>query len=424
MTYRISMQIYLLLTVLLASSSSHSVPQKISQVEVSRSGFFYNRLTDTYDATVTIRNISTLPLAAPMRLVLESVIPNSVSLYNIYGRTAQGKPYVEVPLAGYVLSPGRRVAVPVRFVKPGRAVIGATFSIQAIPLEPSNTVRLTIIARMNADNGGGPVGAGFSVKLDGVTRAVTDAHGRATIVAPLSASEISVSKPPNYYGATQVAGLRAAGTRTVEVEVGDSGEFGADSRLRMDRLQHLMLPMNVPMVVLRFIQDEKAVVTDLVELIELQDPAGGPPKDITALFTKRSDGSLAANTSSFIASIGNLNGKKLIFAQVLDKNGVPHLGELSFYVARHIVKGKLTAPPSNPTLALGGIPIEISMLNTDIVFQTESAADGTFTLPFLPSGILLIKAATTSAGVFYSGQGTVSISGNIRVELKMRAQPT
>ncbi|MDW8265060.1 MAG: hypothetical protein RMJ52_06965 [Gemmataceae bacterium] len=192
----------------------------------------------------------------------------------------------------------------------------------------------------------------------------------------------------------------------------------------MDRLQHLMLPMNVPMVVLRFIQDEKAVVTDLVELIELQDPAGGPPKDITALFTKRSDGSLAANTSSFIASIGNLNGKKLIFAQVLDKNGVPHLGELSFYVARHIVKGKLTAPPSNPTLALGGIPIEISMLNTDIVFQTESAADGTFTLPFLPSGILLIKAATTSAGVFYSGQGTVSISGNIRVELKMRAQPT
>lgn len=419
MTQRILIPLACLLALLVAPLS-HSAPQPVSQVQISRSGFLYNRQTDTFDTTVTIRNTGTLPLAAPMRLVLESVKPASVSLYNLYGKTAQGKPFVEVPLPGYVLDPGKSASVPVRFVNLGKTVTAASFSVQAEPLDPAASARLTIFARMNADNGGSPVEAGYAVKLDGVTRAETDAQGRASVVAPLPVSEVSVSSPPNFYGAARVAGLAAGDTRTVEVELGDSGEFGAESMLRMDRLHHLMLPRNVPLVVLRFFQNEKAVASDLVELVELRDPAGGAPKDITGLFTIRSDGSLAANTAAFFAAVGNLNGKKLLFAQVLDKQGVPHLREVAFYVSRHTVQGRLSAPPSNPGLPLGGIPIEVSVLNTDIAFRTESASDGSFPLPLLPSGNVLIKAVTSSAGISYLGQGTAVVSGNLRIELKMR----
>ena len=412
-----------ILAIVLSIVTTHwvlSAPQPVNQVEVKRSGFLYNRQTDTFDTIVTVRNTSTVPLAAPMKLVLESVKPVSVSLYNIYGKTALGKPYVEVPLPGFVLDPGKSATVPVRFVNLGKTVTAATFSVQAERLDPDATARLEIVARMNAENGGNTVGSGFAVKLDGVTRATTDAQGRARVVTPLGVSEITVSSPPNYYGAAQVIGLTAGETRNVDVELGDSGEFGAESMLRMDRLQHLMLPRNIPLVVLRFFQYEKIVASDLVELVELRDPAGGPPMDITGLFTIRSDGSLAANSTAFFAAIGNLNGKKLLFAQVLDKQGVPHLREIQFYVSQRTVLGKVSAPPSNPGLPLGGIPIQVSVLNTDIAFETESAVDGTFPLPLLPSGILLIKAETTSGGIYYTGRGTAVISGNVRVDLKMR----
>ncbi|MBK7952650.1 MAG: hypothetical protein IPK02_01035 [Candidatus Accumulibacter sp.] len=397
-----------------------SAPQPINQVQVNRSGFLYNRQTDTFDTTVTIHNTGTMPLAAPMRLVLESVKPVSVSLYNIYGKTALGKPYVEVPLPEFVLDAGKSTTVPVRFVNLGKTVTAATFSVQAEQLVPAGTARLEIAARMNTENGGNSVKAGYAIKLDGVTRAMTDAQGRASVVAPLDVSEISVSTPPNYYGATQVVGLTAGETRYVDVELGDSGEFGAESVLRMDRLQHLMLLTSVPLVVLRFFQNEKAVVSDLVELVELRDPAGGYPKNITGLFAIRSDGSLFADSMAFFTAIGNLNQKKLLFVQVLDKQGIPHLQEIPFYISQWTVQGKLSAPPSNPSLPLGGIPIKVSVLNTDITFDTESAADGTFPLPLLPSGNLDIRAVASSGGIFYLGQGTAVISGNVRIDLKMR----
>ena len=399
---------------------AHSAPQPIVQAETNRSGFLYNRQTDTFDTVVTIRNVGTVPLAAPVRLILESVRPASVSLYNIYGKTALGKPYVEVPISGFVIEPGKSATVPVRFVNLGKNVTNATFSVQAEPLEPIATAHLQIVARMNAENGGNPVEAGYMVKLDGVTRAMTDAQGRASIITPLDVSEITVSSPPNYYGSALVVELTAGEIRTIEMELGDSGELGAESMLRMDRLQHYMLPINVPLVILRFFQNEKSVASDLVEVVELRDPAGGALKDITGLFTIRRDGSLAANPADFFTAIGNLSGKKLLFAQVLDKQGISHLQETPFYVSQRTVQGRLSAPPSNPGLPLGGIPIQISVLNTDISFQTESASDGTFPLPQMPSGNLLIQAQTSSGGTNYLAQGTAVVASNVRINIRMR----
>ena len=399
---------------------ANSAPQTISQVNITRSGFLYNRQIGTFDTTVTIQNMGVIPLAAPMNLILELVQPVSVSLYNIYDKTANGKPYVRVPLPGLVLDPGKSATVPIRFVNPGKAVTSATFSVQAERLDPAATAKLNIAVMMDAENGGNPVGAGYAVQLDGVTRALTDAQGLASIVVPLDVSKVGVSKPPNYFGVSSVIGLNAGETRIVNVELGDSGELGAESMLRIDLLQHLMLPRSVPLVVLRFFQNEKAVASERLELAELRDPDGGPDTDLTNLFTVRSDGSLAASPATFFAAVGDFGGKKLLFVQVLDKQGVVHKMEVPFYISLYMAKGKLSAPPSNPSLPLGGILIQVSMLGTDITFQTESASDGSFPLPVLPTGSILIHAETSSGGHFYLGQGPAVISSNVRIDLKMR----
>lgn len=85
--------------------------------------------------------------------MVDKVTPLSISLYNIYGKTEQGEPYVEVPLLGFVLDPGKSVTVPVRFANLGKAVTAVSFSVQAEPLDPLTTARLEVRAQMNADTG-------------------------------------------------------------------------------------------------------------------------------------------------------------------------------------------------------------------------------------------------------------------------------
>ena len=418
-----SVAFFALLFSLAMSQIVQAAPERIEEVNIERSGFFYNRQTDTFDTTVTIRNTSSVPLAAPLQLVLESVLPKSLSLYNLYGKTGEGKPYVTVPLSApdFSLPPGKTASVPVRFVNLGQQVAVTDFSVRAERLDPAKTALLNINAVVYPEGGGGPVGAGYAVLLNGTIRALTDDDGHASIVAPLDTTEIMIKNPPYEKGLKLISGLTAGETRNIEIEVDDGGGFGAFSVLRIDRLQHLMLPANVPQVVLRFFENEKAVVGDFISLVELRDPAGGWVIDVTHLFSLRSDGSLVAKSADFFKAMGNPAGKKLLYSEIINKNGVPFSQEIPFYVSSHKIQASLSAPPSNPNLPLGGITIEVSVLNTDIKFEAESLPDGSFTLPFVPSGNLTILASRKYEGVSYVGQGTAVITGNTRIDLKMRA---
>ena len=402
--------------------SARANPQPIGSVQIVRSSFLYNRQTDTFDSMVTLKNTGSVDLAAPVRLILESVTPLSVSLYNVYGETPTGKPYIDVPLQGFLLKAGGVISVPVRFVNLGKAVTNAKFSVEAERLTADATAQLSVAASMNAENGGQAVGPGFLVKLNNAARAVTDDEGKAAIRAPLDTTEVTVSIPPNYFGSAPVSALVAGESRTIGIEVSDNGEFGADSRMRLDRLQHLVLPANVPQLVIRFYKEERPVAADFISSVELRDPVGGTPTDITTVFSIRTDGGIAAaSPSAFFAAMGALPGKKILFAQVLDKDGVTYEQILEFYIGQFTVQAKLSSPPSNPSVPLGGIPVDVAVLNTNIHFQTESLSDGSIPLPvLLPGGNVSLHATTSKGGVSYSGQGTAVINGNRKVELRMR----
>jgi VCBS repeat-containing protein len=109
-------------------------PQSVDQfITVSFTGYVLNRATGTFDTRATIVNTSDETLLGPMRLIVTGVNPTSVTLANRAGLTAEGHPYIDVPLPAGGLAPGQSVTgILVRFTNPSRVNFTFTRTVQAV----------------------------------------------------------------------------------------------------------------------------------------------------------------------------------------------------------------------------------------------------------------------------------------------------
>ena len=97
-------------------------PRRHGRVQLTISPPALNPETGAYDVLVTLTNTSAEPLYYPMRLAVTGVAPATVTIDNARGRTADGTPFVNVPLPRTGLAP--RASVPgisLRFENPTRA---------------------------------------------------------------------------------------------------------------------------------------------------------------------------------------------------------------------------------------------------------------------------------------------------------------
>ena len=93
-----------------------------AQVSITRGGFRYNRSTQRYVQTVTIKNISSNAISGPVSLVLDSLSINA-ALFNKSGVTTRvpplGSPYINVNVGSDgVLNPGERATIVLEFTNP------------------------------------------------------------------------------------------------------------------------------------------------------------------------------------------------------------------------------------------------------------------------------------------------------------------
>jgi hypothetical protein len=87
---------------------------------VTASGLAYSRVSQTFNGTVTIQNISSSTISGPFYLLF-TALTDSVTLANATG-TYIGVPYVTVPNAAS-LAPGQTATAVVRFNNPSFATI-------------------------------------------------------------------------------------------------------------------------------------------------------------------------------------------------------------------------------------------------------------------------------------------------------------
>jgi hypothetical protein len=83
-----------------------------NQVATTASGLTYNRVSQTFKGTVTIRNIGSNAVSGPLQIVFTG-LPANVTLVNASG-SLSGSPYVTVPAVAS-LAIGQSVAVSVQF---------------------------------------------------------------------------------------------------------------------------------------------------------------------------------------------------------------------------------------------------------------------------------------------------------------------
>lgn len=395
-----------------------------ASVEIARSGFVLNRVTNTFDTQVTVTNKSTDTLVGPLQLVLNGVSPANVAMYNSYGKTAAGKDYVAVPLSTGVLAPGTSSVTLVKLINAGQVVAQADFALLGDRMSAATSTLLDIHANFAAgasgDQPGVPVGAGFVVKVDGVVRGETGADGTLRIAVPIGATGVDVSRPPSLGGSAMLGTLGPGQTVPVQVLVDDGKEIYNPAILRFDQVQQGVLSRAVTAVSLRFLDDERPVRLASLNWVSLTDIVGNMTV-LTDLFKVQADGTVSVSPAAFFQAMAGRTGKLTLTIDGNDANGGGYNGSSAFYLADYRVRAQLVAPPSNPTLPLAGVRVTAAVLNTDVRFDAQSDGSGQVVLPDMPAGNLSFAAMTSANGIVYTGSGSVPIGGNSLVKLTMRA---
>ncbi|MEP7162825.1 MAG: hypothetical protein ABI747_03625 [Candidatus Moraniibacteriota bacterium] len=95
---------------------------------ITKTGFVLNRATNTFDTTVSIKNVSPFTVSAPIQLTV-SGLPSGVTLANAAG-TTQGKPYVNVTVPGNKIIPNAIVtSILLKFANPARIALAPALSV-------------------------------------------------------------------------------------------------------------------------------------------------------------------------------------------------------------------------------------------------------------------------------------------------------
>jgi hypothetical protein len=282
------------------------------------------------------------------------------------------------------------------------------------------TATLTVrVTRHDIETGGTALVAGAIVRVNGEEVATTSSAGTATVDVPAGHTDLLAIVYP-MEGATASVDLAAGTATTVDLPLTDREEH-ENTSLVLAEAPDGALPSTFNSFTLRFVDPTGASVPmRSIEEIQLRNIGGTGSTYWPQLFGVAADGSIqATNVTAWRSALNAQGGKLELAASAIDTRGRVHWGTFTFYLARFTMAGQLAAPPSNPTLNLGGIYVFASVLNTDLVFRTVSNADGSFSLPLLPGGNIEIDANTIAGGQNYYGDAVVTLNGNLRVIVNM-----
>ncbi|GAB2862011.1 hypothetical protein GCM10027277_33210 [Pseudoduganella ginsengisoli] len=380
----------------------------------------YNRVTDTFDTTVTLTNRGGEPVTGPLQLAVRDIATPGATVYNAATVDSEANAWVDVPLDTGIVPPGASATAVVKFIDPQRLPITYGLSVRGTVLLPSARGQL----RVRPVNGEGretrPAGPGVEVLVNGVPRGKTGPDGTLTVLCASGTADVIARLAPT-----------AVGVATLEVPVGDLAnvdvildsdkEVYSPAQLRIDQVQQRLLDASFATWSMRFMLpgERTALLRDLAGA-DLYDRTGKRLLSLQSLLKLDQDGVVRpTNPEALRKVLSSLPGGVELEVRGADSMGTAFYGRQSFHMGRYHVSGRLTAPASVPGLPLGGVRVIATVLNTDIVLSTVTASDGSFVLPALPGGNLRLEARTLQGGHTYRGAGVFTVVKDLSITLPL-----
>ena len=295
-------------------------------------------------------------------------------------------------------------------------------------IEPRPTGNTTLTVRTFMNSLEAPATSDVVVKINGVEKGVTGSDGSFTTLVDPGTVEVRV----------YIAGL-VGGHATVELDQGESETvdviMGGNGLVEMTTLsidqfengiQGNILDQDFGALTLRFVDDAgKTVVLVDVDEIAIWPLNGGSPVKLTSLFALQSDGTMEADDVEGIRNaLKAVDGEVELRAMGDDPEGLVHDNSVKFHIGRFTLDVSVVAPPSNPALPVGIVPVKATLLglggtDTEIIFNATSDSSGNFTLTSIPIGSLDFEATVEDGGKVYNGFGILPMDGDKTILLAL-----
>ncbi len=282
------------------------------------------------------------------------------------------------------------------------------------------TVRVFLPSDLDATGILGPAPAGVIINIDGVEFGATGPDGTLKIQVPARTILVEARLYPSSLGQTSVT-LARGEIKEVSITLAEGKEISESASLAIDQVKDGILDRAFTSLTLRFLNaDQSTALLQSIDLIALVDPLGGASKYVTEMFSLQSNGTLVlTNVNGFRDLLLSRPGKIILNVHGMSSSGRVYDSSKEFYLSVYKVSGRLVQPPSNPLLTTSGIFVVGKILNTDLVFNTVSDANGNFVFPLLPAGNLELYSETLQSGVYYYGQGILVLNSNKSIGLNM-----
>jgi hypothetical protein len=261
--------------------------------------------------------------------------------------------------------------------------------------------------------------AGAIIRINGEEVGLTSTVGTVVLDVPTGETVVDAIVYPAS-GATKTINLSAGSASTVELLLDDASPRER-SVLSVDEAPEGALPSGFSSFTFRFLDlTGHPIPMSTVEAVDVMASDGSRFTYWGSRFGVAADGGIRPNDlNTWRDALHVQSGKVDVAVTGMDTRGRLHFGRFAFHLARFTVQGRLVAPPSNPSLDVGGLHVFANILNTDLVFRTITAADGSFALPELPRGNLEISAETVADGKSYYGLAVNSINMDTRFIVNM-----
>ncbi len=282
-------------------------------------------------------------------------------------------------------------------------------------------VRTFLLDETSPDLVGGPAGEGVYIRVNGNQVGITGPDGTLT-TRVLPGTIIVEAIVPSFSQGEAVLTLTAGTAGVANIVLDDGKEVIEPSTLVLIESVDDVLPSNSSSITLHFENDGSQVVLDRLEQVELLDRDGNFEESLDSFFSLL-DGKIVAIDVSGVLDALQPQATHQISIRVtgVDALGFTHSDTVRFYLGQFRLVATLTPPPSNPTLHVANLPVEVTLLGTPIVFTRISDVNGRFEIESVPIGNIGFDSQTFEDSSFYYGQGTFFLSEDSAVSLVMRS---